>query len=244
MILCPLANLGRPWAGVHGFALTHDGQQEIADRRPAREGRLGRVGNPQPGVIHGVADKRAVGLIASRLKNARGSGFVVFFRQLDFVLPGLARAAHRTQLIDPTQGRLGVGCHQLRANPPHIERAALGFEAGNGVFVEVVAANNERLGKPGLVQDGARLKPELNKIARIQANAGQLVAVVAQPVADPNRVSYPRPAVIGVNQKDAVIGHGTRIGLKGFAFGVKGHDPAMGVGASDRNPQQFSGQHV
>ena len=50
--------------------------------------------------------------------------------------------------------------------------------------------------------------------------------------------------VVGVDQQHASVGKTFRIGAKGAEFVGKGHDPAVGMGAFDRNAEAVPGQDV
>ena len=49
--------------------------------------------------------------------------------------------------------------------------------------------------------------------------------------ADLDRVAHALERVVGVDEEDAVVGLGPRLGLEGLELGVEGHDPAVGVRA-------------
>ena len=59
-----------------------------------------------------------------------------------------------------------------------------------------------------------------------------------------DRMADPFEGVVSVHQEDAVVGHGSRVGLEGLELGVEGEDPAMGMGTADRNAEQLAREDV
>ena len=183
-------------------------------------------------------------VVTADLGNIRIGHFHRLFRQLDSVLPRAIRSADRGQLIHPAQGGLIVRGHEFRPHPPHINRATLLLELGDQAFVQITAADNAGVGKAGGVQNVPGCDAELGQVARIEPDADHFMAVSPQPLPHLGGLPYPFQSVVGVHQKDAVIGHGLGIGLERFQIVIKDHHPAMRVRASDRNPEQLAGQHV
>src|SRR5204863_4734899 len=71
---------------------------------------------------------------------------------------------------------LVVGGGELGADAPDVYPGALVLEAGDDVFVEVVAGEDRGVVQAGGVEDLAGLDAEVGQVAAVQADADHLVA--------------------------------------------------------------------
>ena len=69
------------------------------------------------------------------------------------------------------------------------------------------------------------------EVARVEADADQLVPLRAQLLAHLDGVAHPLERVVGVDQEHAVVRHRLGVALEGLQLGVERHHPAVGVRA-------------
>ena len=181
---------------------------------------------------------------AAHLQDARQRRFFRVLGQFDLVLPRGAGVAQRGEFIDTAQRRLARGRDQVRSHAPDVDRRPLRLQVGNRLLVQVVAADDHGVGETGRVENAAGFDAQAGDVARIEPDADQVVAALAQPRADLHGFAHPFQAVVGIDQKHAVVGHGLGIRLKRLQLVPERHDPTVRVGAAHRNAEQLAGQHV
>ena len=98
--------------------------------------------------------------------------------------------------------------------------------------------------KAGLVEHRPGLAAEVGQVARIEADAGQFVAVGAHLAGHFNGLAHALQRVVGIHQKHRVVGKRLGVGRKSLHLIRKRHHPAVGVGAAHRNAVALPGQHV
>ena len=96
----------------------------------------------------------------------------------------------------------------------------------------------------GLVEHAPGFDAQPRQIAGVQPDADQFVPLAAQLLADLDGVTHAVQRVVGVDQEQAVVGHGPGVGPKRLELVVEAHDPAMGVRSAHGNAVQAPGQHV
>src|SRR5262245_5337092 len=121
--------------------------------------------------------------------------------------------------------------------PPGVDPGALKFEALDDVFIKVVAADDHRLGKSRFVQNLPRLDAEKSQIAGVEADAGKFVAALPQFAADLSCAPDAFQRIVGVNEKNAVVGQGPGVSVEGFQLRIERHDPTMRVCTKHRNAE-------
>ena len=95
------------------------------------------------------------------------------------------------------------------------------------------------------VQHLARLAAEIGKVAAVQPDAHGLVPFRFEAVEDLYRIGDAAfQSVVGVHEKEAVVGIDLRIRLERFELGGEGHHPAMGMGARHCDAEHFAREHV
>ena len=203
---------------------------------------LGR--GPQQLVVDHVGHELAVVAEAPHLLDARGGDLGGLLGELDHVAPGAARVAHRAQLVDAAQGPGPVAGHEARAHAPHADGRALLLEALDGLLVEVVAGEDAAALEAGLVEHLAGLEAQVGQVARVQPDAQQVVAQLAQEAPGLDGVAHAVERVVGVDQQHAVVGQGPGEGLEGRRLALERHHPRVGVGAAHGDAEQLPGQHV
>ena len=204
------------------------------------------VGDTQVLVVDGVRHVPGALAKTTRLEDTRRRHLDGLLRELHLVDP-LVAVAHGTdarQLVDAPEGGLVIGGGEPRANAPDVDARTLLLERRDQVFVQIVAADDDRIGETPLVQDAARLYAEERQIARVQPDADHLVAALPQPAPHFHRMADPVQAVEGVHQQEAVVGHGVGVGVERFHLVVEGQHPTVRVGALDRNVEELAGQGV
>ncbi len=65
-----------------------------------------------------------------------------------------------------------------------------------------------------------------------------------QPFAHPHGGPHALDGVVGIDQKNAVVGHRLGIGVEGFLLRLKRHHPAVGMGALDRDAVAHAGEDI
>src|SRR5215469_2432518 len=101
-----------------------------------------------------------------------------------------------------------VAGDQTCANAPADDGCVLLFKALDEVFVQIVAADDDRGSKPGVVENFSCLSTEKCEVARIEPNARQLLASRAQLPTDFNGVVNSLERIVGVHQEHGVIRQG------------------------------------
>ena len=132
----------------------------------------------------------------------------------------------------------------MRAHAPDVDRRALRLQVRNRLLVQVVAAHDPRVREAGRVENFAGFDAQVRNVARVEPDADQFVAALAQPRADLHGFARAFQAVVGIDQEDAVVGHGFGIRLKRLQLVAERHHPTVRVGAAHRNAEQLAGQHV
>ena len=94
----------------------------------------------------------------------------------------------------------------LVPTPQTLILRALFLEAGNDVFIQVVAGDDHRLGKPCVIEYFARLDAQPRQVPESRTDPGHLVAVFTQPLARLHRITDAFQRVIRVHEKTQLLG--------------------------------------
>src|SRR4029450_7938349 len=84
------------------------------------------------------------------------------------------------ELVDAAERRLIKRGDELGADAPDVDASALILDVLDQMLVEIVGRDDLGVRKSGRVEHRARLGRQMCEVARVEANAGKLVASCAQ----------------------------------------------------------------
>ena len=149
-----------------------------------------------------------------------------------------------TEFINTTQCRLIIGGHQLGTNAPNIDLRPRLSHALDFYFIKIIAGDDHRIVQLCFLEHFPSLNTEFRHIARVKTNTDQPMALFRKLMCNTNGIAYSIQCVVRVNEKDAIVGHRSRISFKRFEFGIKGHHPTVRMGPANRNPVELSCQYI
>src|SRR5687768_12724891 len=103
------------------------------------------------------------------------------------MLPTAAGAADRTQFVNSSERWLIVSRDQSCPDAPDVNARALTLQVLNEMFVQIVAADDCRLCESGFVQHSPRSNAEFCKVAAVETDAPEFMALFAKPASRLNR---------------------------------------------------------
>ena len=166
-------------------------------------------------------------------------------RKLDHGLPiAILVRSRRRELVDAAKRRLRVTGRELGAHPKGVDGSTLRKERLDGVLVEVVRGRDPHVRQARLVKGPARLLGELGKVTRVDADRCEALSYLLHLLGDGYGISDALMHVIGVNEKDAVLGTRPSEGAKGVELRREGHDPGVGMRAEDGYAIDLTGKNV
>ena len=190
---------------------------------------------------------RAVGLVQLVPDHVRAGGAVGVVEATDRQLTGdrdlrrvradldrrppRAAVADRGQLVHAAQRRLVVARDELRPDAPAVDPGALGLEGFHRRGVEVVRGHDLGVLEPRRVEQLAGPHGQVREVARVEPDAGQLLAALAHPEAGRDRVRDAVLGVEGVDQQHGVAGHDVGPGVERLLLARERQDPASGRGS-------------
>ena len=202
------------------------------------------------GVYHLVfkADKirrrHAAAIDAHRLFDAGVGGLVVAVRHLDLGHDP-ALLFHGAELVHSAERGVGKAGNELGAYAVDVYLRILRIESEQHVLVYVVGGEYLAVGVTRRVQHLACLAAEIGKVAAVQPDADGLVPFRFQAVEDLYRIGDAAlQGVVGVHEKEAIVGIYLGIRLKRLELGGEGHHPAVGVRARHRDAEHLPRKHV
>src|SRR5581483_8915602 len=200
---------------IDNAAAAQNGHQQVlvfsAGREMLAARRIGRIGDRDtPGqrtcfVPDGVADEFPVLKKTADLEHARVGHLHRLLGELDLVVPATVGLADGGELVNAAEGGLIVGSDEHGADAPDVDGRALLLEAGDEMFVEIVAADDHGLFATGRVENFPRLDAEIGEVAGIKADAAKLMAVTAEFPADLDRVADTLEGIVGVDEENAIV---------------------------------------
>ena len=88
-------------------------------------------------------------------------------------------------------------------------------------FVEIVAGEDGGVWEAGFVENFAGFDAEVGEVAAVEADADHLMARFMKAFAGIDGVADAFERVVGVDEEDAVVGHGLGVGVEGFELGSR-----------------------
>jgi len=181
---------------------------------------------------------------AGDLDDAGVGDFDEIVREFDTVFPILVFVTNGPEFVDAAEGGLVGRGDELGAHAPDIDAGSGGFKRADFIVVEVVAGDDLGVVEAGFVEELAGTDAEGGEVTGVEADPLEIVAFFAEFLPGLDRVTDAVEGVVGVDEKDGVVGHGVGVSVEGFRLAVEAHDPAVGVGSFDRDAIFHPGEDV
>ena len=154
---------------------------------------------------------------------------------------------NRGQFVNAAEGRVVLGCDQVRTYAPGTDGGTLGLQGRDQVLIQIIGSGDHGIFKACRVQHLSGFLGQIGKVAAVQTDAValELYAFVPQILEGLDGIGHAGfQGIIGIDQQDAGGRIHIRVGLEGCQLILKAHDPAVRVGASDRYFKELAAEDI